>query len=99
MPRLKAFSIRDTKGECYSPPFYKVTAGEAERDFRSMAADEKTMISTYPEDFDLFYVGEFDDETGKFVPLDTPSHIMKALDAQKLNNPKGLSSVGAIAPS
>lgn len=82
----KMFTIRDSKAEIYSPPFYKKTHGEAERDFRELTRDPKSMVSKYPMDFDLFHVGEFDDSTGKIDSLVTPKHIMKALDASPESN-------------
>lgn len=76
---LKAFSIRDAKGEVFHPPFYKKTHGEAERDFKTLVNDHKSSVSKFPEDYDLYYLGEYDDNTGKFAPLDTPSHVQKAI--------------------
>lgn len=75
---LKVFSIRDSKGEIYMQPFFQKTAGEAERSFKTLVQDDKSTVSKYPEDFDLYYLGEYDDQTGKFAALDTPSHICKA---------------------
>lgn len=76
---LKIYSIRDSKGEMYGPPFFQKTAGEAERSFRTLVNDEKSMTSKYPEDFDLYYLGDYDDQIGKITPLDTPSHLCKAI--------------------
>ena len=75
----KIFSIRDQKGEIFHPPFYKTTHGEAERDFQTTVNDEKSMLNKYPEDFDLYYLGEYDDQTGTFDSLDTPQHLLKAV--------------------
>lgn len=75
----KAFSVRDQKGEVYNLPFYKKTLGEAERDFASLLKDEKSMVHQYPEDFDLYHIGEYDDQKGIFIPLDTPLHVVKAV--------------------
>lgn len=82
-PRFKMFSIRDTKAEAYSPPFCKMTHGEAERDFTSLANDSKTNVGAYPEDYDLFYVADYCDVTGKVTPLDTPQHISKAINVKR----------------
>ena len=78
----KMFSIRDAKGEIYHPPFFKITNGEAERDFTTTVGDEKSMLNKYPEDFDLYYIGEFDDQTGKIESLETPLHMLKAVDTK-----------------
>lgn len=77
------FSIRDAKGEVFHPPFFKNTLGEAERDFREVANDPKSNLQKYPEDFDLYYLGTYDDLTGTFQPLETPKHIIKAVMCQK----------------
>lgn len=77
---LKAFSIRDAKAEIYNPPFFKKTMGEAERDFHQLCKDDKSMPAKYPEDYDLYHVGQYDDNNGKFEPLATPQHIVKAVD-------------------
>lgn len=81
--QLKVFSIRDAKSEVFHTPFYKTTHGEAERDFRTAVNDKKTQLHQYPEDFDLWYLGEYDDNTGKFESLDTPLHVIKAIQCLK----------------
>ena len=62
---LKTFTIRDSKGEFYSPPFLQKTHGEAERSFKQLVQDQRSQVSKFPEDYDLYYIGEFDDNTGK----------------------------------
>lgn len=76
---LKAFSIRDAKSEIFHPPFFKTTHGEAERDFRTTANDPKTMICQHPEDFDLYFIGVYDDQTGRFDSQPTPQHLLKSI--------------------
>lgn len=80
---LKVYSIRDQKGENYNSPFYKQTHGEAERDFRTVVNDDKSMLYKYPEDYDLYYLGEFDTSSGLMKPVDTPLHIIKAVNCVK----------------
>jgi len=82
---LKMFCVRDSKGEVYNQPFFQRTHGEAERNFRTLAIDEKSQIAKYPEDYDLYYLGEYDDITGKIRPLDTPQHVLKAANALAKN--------------
>jgi len=75
---LKIFTIKDSKAEIYMQPFFQKTIGEAERSFTTLAQDQKSTVSMYPEDYDLYYLGEMDDQTGKIQSLDTPSHVVKA---------------------
>lgn len=76
---LKIFTIRDSKGEFYGQPFFQKSHGEAERSFRTLTTDGKSTVNQYPEDFDLYYLGEYDDQSGKFKTLDTPQHMIKAV--------------------
>lgn len=77
---LKAFTIRDAKGEVFHPPFFKRHHGEAERDFTALVRDPKSQMHQFPEDYDLYFVGEYDDQTGVFKSLETPQHMMKAVN-------------------
>lgn len=79
--QYRAYSIRDTKGEVFNLPFYKKTHGEAERDFKTLiqTKNEQSLPSKYPEDFDLYYVGDYDDIKGQFKSLDTPQHVVKGI--------------------
>lgn len=79
---LKAFTVRDSKAEIYAPPFFQKTHAEAERTFTQVARDGKSQVSLFPQDYDLYFVGTYDDSNGKFSPIDTPQHIIKAVDCQ-----------------
>lgn len=74
------YSIRDDKAQLFHVPFFNKTHGEAERNFKQLLVDDKSTISKYPEDFDLYYIGEYDDNTGKIETLATPQHIAKAIN-------------------
>lgn len=80
---FKMFSIRDAKGEKYYTPFFKNTHGEAERDFIQTVKDPQTTLNKFPEDFDLYFLGEYDDAKGVFMSLDTPQHLMKAVSVER----------------
>lgn len=76
---MKIYAIRDAKAEAFQPPWYKNTHGEAERDFRTAVNDDKSFLNKYPEDYDLYYLGTYDTNEGKFQTLDTPQHMIKAI--------------------
>lgn len=81
------YSIKDAKG-AFNMPFYKNYHGEAERDFQTLVNDTKgeNAVNMYPQDFDLYYLGQYDEITGKIIPLDTPQHMHKAIAFVKSNN-------------
>ena len=76
---LKIYSIRDSKAEIYNAPFFQKTHGEAERSFKTLANDQKSTVCQHPEDFDLWYLGVYNDQTGTIQSLETPQHIAKAI--------------------
>lgn len=77
--QLRVFAIRDSKSEVYGQPFFQHSSGEAERNFKTLVNDPKSTQHMYPEDFDLYEIGSYDDQTGKMTGLDTPTHIVKAV--------------------
>jgi len=76
--QLKIYSIRDSKSECFTQPFFQHTAGEAERNFKTLVNDEKSTQNKYPEDFSLWEIGNYDDNTGKITPIE-PHHVVNAV--------------------
>lgn len=78
MAQLKVFSVKDTKGGMFLSPMLARSHGEAERMFKQATTDEKSLICRYPEDYDLYYLGEFDDATGKYDLKPAPEHIVNA---------------------
>lgn len=76
---LKIYSIRDSKAEIYNAPFFQKTHGEAERSFKTLANDQKSTVCQHPEDFDLWFLGVYNDQTGTIQSLETPQHIAKAI--------------------
>lgn len=83
--KTKMYSIFDQKAAIFHPPLPQRTHGEAERTFASQVMATDSKIGQFPEDYDLYYVGEYDQETGKFEPLDTPHHVVKAVTVLSRN--------------
>lgn len=60
----KVYSIKDTKG-AFSEPFVSINDATASRDVRTLVNVQKgSQYALYPEDFELWYIGEFDEVTG-----------------------------------
>lgn len=58
------FGVYDKAAESFINQFFDVAAGIAVRGFQDAAKDNKTTISQHPEDFDLYQLGTFDEQTG-----------------------------------
>lgn len=61
---LKIFSIYDRAIKAFNKPFYFLTQAEATRAFTSLANDNESEISKHPHDFELHYLGKWDNATG-----------------------------------
>lgn len=63
--KIKMFAVLDKQPNAYMQPFFALTAGQAARMFGDLVADNNSQVSKHPEDYALFHVGEFDDQSGE----------------------------------
>lgn len=58
------YAVRDAKADVYARPFTQANDQLAARAFYSAAMDPSTELSKFPEDYSLWVLGYFDDESG-----------------------------------
>lgn len=63
---LKVFSLFDKKVGIHSIPMFFQHEGYFMRAVSEIVADPKTHVGRHPADFDMHYLGQFDDNTGQF---------------------------------
>lgn len=76
--RNNVYSVYDQKAKVFCQPFCSLNDETALRAFAYSANDTSTEIGRYPSDFDLYNLGFFDDQTGKF-DLQDAVHLSSAL--------------------
>lgn len=81
----KLFTIRDSAANVYGVPFFVAHAGQAMRMFSDECKGDKSVMGTHPEDFELFHIGEYNDENASFE-VEIPRSIMRGSDCI---SPKG----------
>lgn len=74
------YSIRDAKIEAFGQPFLFVKPGPAIRAFADEVSNPQSNLFKHPEDFALFHLGYYDDETGLFTSLPQPEQISLAIN-------------------
>lgn len=94
--QFKVFSIRDAKAEIFHTPFYKATDRDAERDFKHAVNDKQTKLNEYPEDFDLYCLGTYEDRDGKFQSLPTLVHVVKGIQVYVIPTPPTKPDFGPV---
>lgn len=97
----KVYSVYDTKVCAFTSPFFASTDGEATRYVRGAVEDPNTMLYKYPEDYTLFCIGSFDEESGDLAAEATPRSIitivvLKSLNEKHKSNMMNLSSNGVV---
>lgn len=66
----KMYAIFDTASGVYDRPFVMQAHGQAIRAFGDIASDAEHPIGKHPEDYSLFYVSDWNDNTAEFVAVD-----------------------------
>lgn len=87
MAILPMYAIKDVKAGAYSPPLAQHHVSSAKRQFAQAAANSKTLVSQYPADFELWFIGDYNDVTGQ-VTNNLPEFVMTGIQAQS-DAPKG----------
>ena len=78
--KIEAYSIYDNQSETYAPPIFVGKKGVAIRSFISECSNPDSMLFKYPADYQLFHIGQFDQETGMFTPMTKPTMVASAMD-------------------
>lgn len=78
MTTIGMFTIYDSKAEAYLQPFFSINIETAKREFTKHINGD-TPFNEFPEDYALFYLGDFDQEEGKFTLQITPQHVSNAV--------------------
>lgn len=75
--KREMFTIWDSKQQMYGEPFYAFNSNDAIRYVQTrMAQQPESMIARYPEDFQVWKVGEFNCATGWLEPLGKLLHVI-----------------------
>ena len=69
------YTIHDSKALAFLPPFYLHNKNMAQRSFGDAVNDIETQFNKHPEDYSLWEIGEFDDQTGEIIYY-TPHHAL-----------------------
>lgn len=68
-------AVYDKKIGLFDPPFVARHKNEAVREWNVVIKNKETKFGKNPEDFDLFWIGEYDERTGNFENLQPHEHL------------------------
>lgn len=84
------YTVRDSKSEAYLPPFLAENAAVAIRLLVDAAEGPNSIMGKHPEDFQVFQIGEFDQQSGEVKGIIHTS-IGKIIDFMGQNETRELS--------
>jgi hypothetical protein len=72
--KLVLCSVKDRAADAYGRPMFVPSVGVAIRSFSDEVnrSDSDNQLHNHPDDFDLYELGEFDDNSGLFALHDQP---------------------------
>lgn len=73
----KVLSVFDDKVGAFSQPFMSVNRQAALRDFQRAVEDQNLDLFHFPDDYVLFELGEFDDESGLITAVTPPVFLSR----------------------
>jgi hypothetical protein len=76
-----AYSIKDAKANVFSAPFFSINDQVALRSFQQAQNDPNTTINQNPQDFSLYRLATFDDQSGELHPEKQPYYLSTASTA------------------
>lgn len=72
--------VRDSAAGVFGPAFCVVSRGVAVRGFQQEAKSPDSQVSKSPDDFELYLIGHYHDESGRLEPLERPELLVRGKD-------------------
>lgn len=96
-------AIYDKKAQAYLHPFVQSDLATAERSYCAFLASGDSTPAQWPDDFDLYHVGDFDPRSGLLISLQHPALVITGqsamLAAHRLMRQRGSELSRGVTPS
>lgn len=83
----KLFTVFDQKAMTYLPPFTGHNKAVGERSFSDAVNQPGHAFNMHPMDYTLIILGDFDDQSGRVIPLDIPLNVGSGVQYVKGDTP------------
>jgi len=79
----KLYSIYDRKMNVYMTPMYVTDIIEVTRQIYRALQDENSLLSQFPEDYEIYFLGEWHENHGLHKSLDKPQFELNITSLKK----------------
>ena len=73
--KIKILAVHDRALDAYMRPMFVPTIGAGIRAFQDEVNNPESPMNKHPDDYDLFNLGDWDDNTGQFSQQPKPINI------------------------
>lgn len=78
------FSVYDRKMNTYARPMYVDHLVQVTRSLKGVCDTPGSLLAQYPEDYDLYRLGHWDERTGEFIPEEKPVFILNCKEIKEV---------------
>lgn len=78
--KMVILAVRDSAMDAFMNPFAAPAVGLASRSFSDEVNKSDSPMYGHPEDYDLFELGEFDQQSGRLTSLEAPRQVVRGRD-------------------
>lgn len=78
--KYQVVSIFDRAAEVFNAPAFFTAIGVAVRNFADQCNESNSMPNKHPDDYVMYHLGNYDDETGQFENFEKPIKLGSAKD-------------------
>lgn len=86
--KMNIYAMQDVKANAFGQPFFSPNDGLALRSVSDLVADRNSMPAKHPQDFNIFKLGVYDDNSGRIEANAVPVFVAKCLDFVSQSNSK-----------
>lgn len=81
--KLVVVAVRDSAVDAFMRPFFVPSTAFAVRSLREEMKNAESPLAKTPQDFALFELGTFDEESGRMENLDSPRQVVRCQDLKE----------------
>ena len=78
---LKVCAVKDSAADAFGRPFFVPTIGLAMRSFIDEVNNRESPFNAHPDDYTLYEIGDFDDNSGALVSYEFPRLVLRGKEA------------------
>lgn len=84
--RMMVFAVRDAQLGAFLEPIFALSEGVAMRSFSDAVLTPDHQFGRHAQDYGLFYVGMFDQDSGALEAAEQPRQVCTALQMKQMAN-------------